>query len=117
MGIHGEPGMKREKLQTADEIAERMTLAILDDLQPSSGDELAVMVNGLGATPPEELYVLYRRVNQILTDRKLKVHRAYIGEFATSMEMAGASLTFMKLDPELKALVDYPANTPFFKQV
>lgn len=117
MGIHGEPGMKREKLQTADQIAERMTNAILDDLKPSGGDELAVMVNGLGATPPEELYVLYRKVNQILSEKKLKVHRAYVGEFATSMEMAGASLTFMKLDPELKSLIDYPANTPFFKQV
>ena len=117
MGIHGEPGMKREKLQTADQIAERMTIAILDDLQPKAGDELAVMVNGLGATPPEELYIIYRKVNQILTDKKLKVHRAYVGEFATSMEMAGASLTFMKLDAELKTLVDAPANTPFFKQV
>jgi dihydroxyacetone kinase-like protein len=117
MGIHGEPGMKREKLQTADQIAERMTIAILDDLKPAAGDELAVMVNGLGATPPEELYVIYRKVNQILTEKKLRVHRAYVGEFATSMEMAGASLTFMKLDAELKSLVDYPANTPFFKQV
>jgi phosphoenolpyruvate---glycerone phosphotransferase subunit DhaK len=117
MGIHGEPGMKREKLQTADQIAERMTIAILDDLQSKAGDELAVMVNGLGATPPEELYIIYRKVNQILTDKKLKVHRAYIGEFATSMEMAGASLTFMKLDTELKTLVDAPAHTPFFKQV
>jgi dihydroxyacetone kinase-like protein len=117
MGIHGEPGMKREKLQTADQIAERMTIAILDDLQPKAGDELAVMVNGLGATPPEELYIIYRKVNQILTDKKLKVHRAYVGEFATSMEMAGASLTFMKLDAELKTLVDAPAHTPFFKQV
>jgi dihydroxyacetone kinase-like protein len=117
MGIHGEPGMKREKLQTADQIAERMTLAILDDLQPKAGDELAVMVNGLGATPPEELYIIYRKVNQVLTEKKLTVHRAYVGEFATSMEMAGASLTFMKLDAELKTLVDAPANTPFFKQV
>lgn len=117
MGIHGEPGMKREKLQPADQIAERMTLAILEDLKPVEGDELAVMVNGLGATPPEELYVIYRKVNLILSDKKIKVHRAYVGEFATSMEMAGASLTFMKLDSELKGLLDAPANTPFFKQV
>jgi dihydroxyacetone kinase-like protein len=117
MGIHGEPGMKREKLQSADQIAERMTMAILDDLQPKAGDELAVMVNGLGATPPEELYIIYRKVNEVLTGKKLVVHRAYVGEFATSMEMAGASLTFLKLDAELKALIDAPANTPFFKQV
>ena len=69
MGIHGEPGMKREKLQTADEITERMTTAILDDLQPAAGDRLAVMVNGLGATPPEELYIIYRKVHDILGAR------------------------------------------------
>jgi dihydroxyacetone kinase-like protein len=117
MGIHGEPGMKREKLQTADEIAERMTTAILDDLQPVAGDRLAVMVNGLGATPPEELYVMYRKVNQLLTGRGLTVQRAYVGEYATSMEMAGASLTFFRLDDELAGLLDHPAQTPFFVQV
>ncbi len=117
MGIHGEPGMKREKLQTADQIATRMIEAILADLKPATGDTLAVMVNGLGATPPEELYILYRKVHELLTGRGLKIHRAYVGEFATSMEMAGASLTFMRLDDELTALLDYPANTPFFKQI
>jgi dihydroxyacetone kinase-like protein len=117
MGIHGEPGMKREKLQPADQIAERMTTAILDDLQPQSGDRLAVMVNGLGATPPEELYVIYRKVHEILTGSGLTIHRAYVGEYATSMEMAGASLTFFRLDDELAELLDHPANTPFFKQV
>lgn len=117
MGIHGEPGMKREKLQTADQIAERMTQAILEDLRPQAGDRLAVMVNGLGATPLEELYILYRQVHDILTGRGLTIHRAYIGEFATSMEMAGASLTFFKLDDELAALLDAPAQTPFFTQV
>lgn len=117
MGIHGEPGMKREKLQTADEISERMTQAILDDLQPQSRDRLAVMVNGLGATPPEELYVMYRKIHQLLTGQGLKIHRAYVGEYATSMEMAGASLTFFRLDDELAALLDHPAQTPFFVQV
>ncbi len=116
MGIHGEPGMKREKLQAADQIAERMTNAILEDLMVEPGDSLAVMVNGLGATPPEELYILYRKAHEILTDRKLKIHRAYIGEFATSMEMAGASFTFFKLDDELTELLDKPAQTPFFNQ-
>jgi dihydroxyacetone kinase-like protein len=116
MGIHGEPGMKREKLQPADQIAERMATAILDDMQPGRGDRLAVMVNGLGATPPEELYILYRKVYAILAERGLKVHRAYVGEFATSMEMVGASLTFFRLDDELAALLDYPAHTPFFTQ-
>jgi len=117
MGIHGEPGMKREKLQTADEISERMTQAILDDLQPQAGDKLAVMVNGLGATPPEELYVMYRKIHDILSERGLEIHRAYVGEYATSMEMAGASLTLFRLDDELTELLDYPAHTPFFTQV
>jgi dihydroxyacetone kinase-like protein len=116
MGIHGERGMKREKLKSADEIATRMTGAILDDLGAVAGDRLAVMVNGLGATPPEELYILYRKVHELLTAREIKVQRAYVGEFATSMEMAGASLTFFRLDDELAALLDHPAHTPFFIQ-
>jgi dihydroxyacetone kinase-like protein len=116
MGIHGEPGMKREKLQTADQIATRMTTAILDDMKPSAGDRLAVMVNSLGATPPEELYILYRRAHEILGAKGLTVHRAYVGEFATSMEMAGASFTFFRLDDELADLLDAPAHTPFFSQ-
>lgn len=117
MGIHGEPGMKREKMQTADEIAERMTNAVLDDLQPEEGDKLAVMVNGLGATPPEELYIMYGKIQEILGERGLEVYRPYIGEFATSMEMAGASLTIFRLaDDELVDLLDAPASTPFFKQ-
>ena len=117
MGIHGEPGMKRENLQSADEISERMTQAILADLQPQSGDRLAVMVNGLGATPPEELYVMYRKVHQLLTGQGLEIYRAYVGEYATSMEMAGASFTFFRLDDELIELLDHPAQTPFFVQV
>lgn len=117
MGIHGEPGKKREKLQSADQIAERMTTAILEDLKPQAGDRLAVMVNGLGATPPEELYIIYRKVHEILTGQGLQIHRPYIGEFATSMEMAGASLTFFRLDDELAELLDHPAQTPFFTQV
>ena len=117
MGIHGEPGMKREKMQSADEITERMTNAILEDLKYQAGDKLAVMVNSLGATPPEELYVMYRKVHQMLADKDITVHRAYVGEYATSMEMAGASLTFFRLDDELTELLDHPAHTPFFTQV
>ena len=117
MGIHGEPGIQREKLQTADQIAERMTLAILEDLKTYKGDRLAIMVNGLGATPQEELYILYRKVHELLLARDLNVHRVYVGEYATSMEMAGASLTFFRLDDELTQLLDAPAQTPFFTQV
>jgi dihydroxyacetone kinase-like protein len=117
MGIHGEPGAKREKLQTAKQIAGRMAEAILADLGAASGDNLAVMVNGLGATPPEELYVLYREAHEILTGRGMTIHRAYVGEYATSMEMAGASFTFFRLDDELARLLDAPAHSPFFTQL
>jgi dihydroxyacetone kinase-like protein len=72
-------------------------------------------LNGLGATPPEELYIIYRKVHGILSSLGLTIHRAYVGEFATSMEMAGSSLTLFKLDDEMAALLDHPANTPFFK--
>ena len=117
MGIHGEPGVSRESLKQADEIAERMTAAILSDMQVKSGDRMAVMVNGLGATPHEELYILYRKTHDILTAKDVGIHRAYVGEYATSMEMAGASFTFFKLDDEMAALLDHPAQSPFFVQV
>lgn len=117
MGIHGEPGISREKLKTADEIAERLLKTITDDMPIKAGDRVAVMVNGLGATPPEELYIVYRRVHDLLTGAGATIHRAYVGEYATSMEMAGCSLTLFKLDDELIALLDHPARTPFFVQV
>ena len=117
MGIHGEPGVKREKLQSADRIAERMADTILADLPVQAGDRLAVMVNGLGATPPEELYILFRKAYGVLSARGARIHRAYVGEYATSMEMAGASLTLFKLDDELAELLDHPAQSPFFVQV
>ncbi len=117
MGIHGEPGVQRGKLLSADEIAERMTTSILADMPLQAGDRVAVMVNGLGATPPEELYILFRKVHALLTEIGVSIYRPYIGEYATSMEMAGASLTFFKLDDELLPLLDHPARSPFFTQV
>jgi phosphoenolpyruvate---glycerone phosphotransferase subunit DhaK len=117
MGIHGEPGIKREALQSADEITTRIMEAILADLGAQPGERMAVMVNGLGATPPEELYVMYRKAHAILQARGHSVHRAYVGEYATSMEMAGASITLLRLDEELASLLDAPAHTPFFTQV
>ena len=116
MGIHGEPGVRRGPLATADEIAEELTSAILADLPYRRGDEVAVLVNGLGATPKEELYILYRSVARILKAEEIKVHRVWVGEYATSLEMAGASVTLLRLDDELKRLVDAPAQTPFFVQ-
>ena len=116
MGIHGEPGMKREKLQIANDIAERMTKTILEDMPLAAKDRVVVMVNSLGATPLEELYILYRKVHEILNGSDIQINRAYIGRFATSMEMAGASLSFFKVDDEMIRLLDHPAKTPFFVQ-
>lgn len=116
MGIHGEPGIRRGKLQTADEIAQALLDAILPDLPYVRGDAVSVLVNGLGATAKEELYIVYRMVDQILKANGIRIYRPYIGEYATSMEMAGLSVTLMRLDDELKAYLDCPAQTPFFTQ-
>ena len=116
MGIHGEPGIARTKLKPADEIAEILSERVLDDLPFASGDEVAVLVNGLGATPPEELYILYNKVHDTLRDHGLSVYKTFVGEYATSMEMAGASLSLLRLDEELKALLDAPAFSPFLPQ-
>jgi dihydroxyacetone kinase-like protein len=117
MGIHGEPGVRRGKLEPADKITDLLMESILGDIALAKGEEVSVLVNGLGATPKEELYVMYRRVHQILSGRGIQVYRPYIGEYATSMEMAGASVSLCKLDRELKALLDEPAQSPFISQV
>lgn len=117
MGIHGEPGIRRGKLISADEIVEEMLNSVLEDLPYKSGDEVAVLVNGLGATPKEELYILYRKVGLILKEKNISVFKVYVGEFATSLEMAGASVSLFRLDAELKKYLSKPARTPFFEQV
>jgi len=116
IGIHGEPGIKRGPLESADEIADHLLGAIVTDLGLARGDSVAVMVNGLGATPLEELYVLFRRVNQSLTGQGVEIKKAYIGEYATSLEMAGASISLLKLDEARLALLNAPAKTPFFEE-
>jgi phosphoenolpyruvate---glycerone phosphotransferase subunit DhaK len=116
MGIHGEPGIRRGKLLTADEVVDEMVGQILPDLPYESGDEVSVLVNGLGATPKEELYVVYRRVAQLLKEKGISVIKVYVGEFATSLEMTGFSVSLLKLNAELKALLLSPARTPFFEQ-
>lgn len=117
MGIHGEPGVKgKAPLKPADEVVDEMLKPILEDLPFHRGDEVSVLINGLGATPKEELYVLFRRVQQTLDAEGIKVFRAYVGEFATSMEMAGASISLLRLDAETKRLLARPADTPFFQQ-
>jgi len=116
MGIHGEPGTHREALRPAEEIVRHLMSKILPDLPYNKGDEVAVLVNGLGGTPLMELYILNKTVSEILQEKGIAVHRTYVGEYMTSLEMAGASISLLKLDAELKALLDAPANTPAFRQ-
>ena len=116
MGIHGEPGIRRGKLETADEITAEMMEKLLEDLPFGSGDETAVLVNGLGATPLDEQYIVTKKVNQILEEKGIKVFRYYVGEYVTSIEMSGLSISLLKVDDELKGYLNAPADTPFFKQ-
>ena len=117
IGIHGEPGIRRGKLLSADEITADIVERLVADLDLQGGEEVSALVNGLGATPLEELYIVYRKVSQMLSSLQVEIYRRYIGEFATSLEMAGCSITLLKLDGELKSLLDAPASSPCFLQV
>lgn len=117
MGIHGEPGTHRETIKTADEITEHLVNKILDDITIEKGEEVAVMVNGLCSTPLMELYIVNKKVNEMLQSKGIKIHKTFVGEFMTSLEMAGYSVTILKLDDELKTLLDEPANTPAFMSI
>ncbi|HVT00062.1 MAG TPA: dihydroxyacetone kinase subunit DhaK [Solirubrobacterales bacterium] len=110
VGIHGEPGRRRDRLKKADEIVDEMLEAIISDLPYGGGDKVALMVNGLGGTPISELYVLYGRANQKLAEAGIEVKRSYVGEYCTSLDMAGASLTLVKLDEGLEGLLAAPAE-------
>ena len=116
IGIHGEPGHHRGPLETADQITDRFLAELLKELDLTKGSKVVVLVNGLGATPLEELYLIYRRTHRVLAERGVTIHRKYIGEYATSLEMAGASLSILHLDDELTELIDAPARSPFFTQ-
>lgn len=115
LGIHGEPGLRRTKVEPVDNLVEEMTDYILKDLD-FSGSDVAVLVNGLGATPYEELYIMYRKLTQILAAQKVNIKRSYVGEYVTSLEMAGASITLLRVDAELLDLIDAPAYCPMFLQ-
>ena len=114
MGIHGEPGVRRGKLGSADEVADEILDALLDEMAPARGDRVAVLVNSLGATPLMELYILHRRVARRLAEAGLVQHVALVGPYCTSLEMAGASITLMHLDDELQALLDHPCDCAMF---
>lgn len=113
MGIHGEPGIWNGPIKTAKEIAEESVATLLGDMPLGEGDEVSILINGLGATSIEELYILCGNVTELLTAKGVKIYRTYVGEYATSMEMTGASISICKLDDELKGYLDYPVKTPF----
>ena len=112
IGIHGEPGRERIKMETGDQLTDRIARPVIEDLGLSSGDRVLVFVNSMGGTPLAELYVVYRRVRQLLDEGAVRVDRSLVGPYITSLEMQGASVTILKLDDELTHLWDQPVNTP-----
>jgi len=115
VGIHGEPGIQRQKLRTSADLAADMVGRLLPEAAINPGDTCAVMVNGLGATPLLELYIQYNDVVKILGEKGIKIHRAFVGNYMTSLDMNGFSLTLLRLDDELKDLLDAPADTAGMK--
>ncbi len=112
MGIHGEPGIERGLAGSADEVADKLLNPILDELALLNGSKVAVLVNGLGSTSLLELYILHRRVAQVLESRQVIIHNSWVGEYCTSLDMEGASITLMKLDDDLQKWLDHPCDTP-----
>ncbi len=112
IGIHGEPGTQRGKLMTSDQIVDTLLERILPDLPFRGGDEVAVLVNGMGGTPLMELMVLHKRVAEILKQEKITLYKSWVGNFMTSLEMAGGSVTLLKLSEDMKGDLDSPARTP-----
>ncbi len=117
MGLHGEPGVSREKMLDADPLVEKMMDKILSDLPFKEGDEICLLINDLGATTMMELLIVNRKVSQILRDKKIKIHDTVIGSYCTCQEMAGFSITLMKLDEELKKYYDMPAESLGFTKL
>ncbi|MDR0431488.1 MAG: dihydroxyacetone kinase subunit DhaK [Tannerellaceae bacterium] len=116
IGHHGEPGIEVCPIETAKGMAKRMVNVVLPDYPFVADDEVAVLVSGLGATPVMELYVLYDEIEKLIREKGIKIHKSYVGNYFTSLEMMGATLTVMKLDDELKELIDMPANSVGLKQ-
>lgn len=117
IGHHGEPGIEVCPLESAADMAKRMVDIVVPDFPYESGDEVAVLVSGLGATPVMELYVLFNEIDKLLADKGIKVYRSYVGNYFTSLDMMGATLTVMKLDDELKELIDTEVDCVGLKQV
>jgi dihydroxyacetone kinase-like protein len=111
IGHHGEPGVEVTELRSANEMARMMLDIVLPDLPFESGDEVVALVSGLGATPVMELYILFHRLEELLADKGIRIHRPYVGNYFTSLEMMGVTVTLMKVDDELKSLVDMEAES------
>ena len=116
LGIHGEPGVKRIKMLTADEIVEILFNMIIEDSGIKSGDEVVSYVNGLGSTTLMELYIINRKLSMLLKNHNIKVHDSEVNSYVTTQEMAGASISLMKLDEELKKYYDMPCNSVYYKK-
>lgn len=116
MGIHGEPGIWNGPIKTSEELAKESLDTLLLDMPLKEGEEVCVLINGLGATSIEELYILSGNVNTLLQEKGVRIYRTFVGEYATSMEMAGASISICKVDEEMKEWIDMPVNTPFYTQ-
>ena len=114
MGIHGEPGIKREKLKPANELVDDLYKRIIIDSKLTANDNIAIMINSLGATPLEELYIVSKRVNENLSSSKINNIKTYVGRYATSMEMAGMSITTLKLNDNLKKYLLAESRCPFW---
>ena len=117
IGIHGEPGTHREKISSVNNTVDHLVGKILDEGIYAEGDDVAVMVNGMGATPLSELYIANLEVSKVLADKGIKVAKTLVGNYMTSLEMAGFSISLLKLDDELEALLNAPADTPAFCQI
>ena len=114
MGIHGEPGIKREKLKPANDLVDDIYKRIINDSKLAANDNIAIMINSLGATPLEELYIISKRVNENLSNSKINNLKSYVGRYATSMEMAGMSITTLKLNNNLKKHLFAKSECPFW---
>jgi dihydroxyacetone kinase-like protein len=114
IGIHGEPGTHKEPVKKADEIVDMLLSQILEDID-YAGSEVAVMINGAGGTPLMELYIINNRVSDVLAEKGIRIHKTFVGEYMTSIEMQGFSITLLRLDDEMKQLLDAVADTPAWK--
>jgi len=115
IGIHGEPGTERTELMKADEIVDELLGSVIEDIPYEKGDDVALMINGMGGTPLMELFLANRRVNQVLDEKGINIYKSFVGEYMTSLEMAGISITLLKLDDELKELLDAPTEINIMK--